>query len=395
VSILKKSIRDFKLNNKKVIIRSDLNVPIKDGKIIDDTRIKKSIETIEYALKNNAKVIILSHLGRIKSKEDMIKNNLAPVAKRLEKLLDKKVIFVETTDESKIKNAIDKMENGQIVLLQNTRYYDLEDKRESNCEESLAKFWASLGDIFINDAFGTLHRKHASNVGISTFLPTGIGLLVEKEMKVLDELEQPEKPFVIILGGSKVEDKIRLIENLIPNCDKLLIGGGMVFTFLQADGYEVGNSIIDHNSKDFCSKILKKYEDKVILPVDVICNDEFKDVKGKEKDINEIDFNEMGLDIGSKTVKLYEKHLNDAKTVLWNGPLGVYEFENYSHGTDEILTFLTQNSIKTIVAGGDIVAAASKNNYTEKLYHVSTGGGATLKYLEKEQMPGLEYIEEV
>jgi len=395
VSILKKSIRDFKLSNKRVIIRSDLNVPIKEGQIIDDTRIKKSIETIEYALKNNAKVIILSHLGRVKTKEDKEKNNLAPVAKRLEELLNKKVTFIETTDESKIKETIDKMESTEIVLLQNTRYYDLQDSKESNCEESLAKFWSSLGDIFINDAFGTLHRKHASNVGISMFLPSGIGLLVEKEIKALDELEQPDKPFIIILGGSKVEDKIRLIENLIPTCDKILIGGGMAFTFLQADGYEVGNSIIDHNSKDFCSKILKKYEDKVILPIDVICNSEFKDVKGNTKDINEIEFNEMGLDIGPKTVQLYKKYLSDAKTVLWNGPLGVYEFENYSHGTDEILTCLTQTSIKTIVAGGDIVAAASKKNYTEKLYHVSTGGGATLKYLEKEKMPGLEYIEEV
>ena len=392
---MKKTIRDFNLKNKKVIIRCDFNVPIKDGKIIDDTRIKNSLETIKYAIDKNAKVILLSHLGRIKEESDKLKNNLDVVAKRLSKLLNKKVIFVDEVVGEKVETTISKMKDKDVILLQNTRYEDLDGKKESKCDLEFAKQLASYGDIFINDAFGTIHRAHASNYGISKYLESGIGFLVEKELEKLSILNNPEDPFVIIMGGAKVADKIGVIDNLLPKCDKLLIGGGMAFTFLQAEGYEIGNSIFDADSLEYCQKLLKEYLNKIVLPIDVACSTEYKDNdKRIEKDINEIDFHEMGLDIGEKTLNLFEKYLKEAKTVFWNGPLGVYEFSLYAKNTDELLTYLGKSKAKVVLGGGDIVAAASKLSITDKFYHVSTGGGATLEYLSSKELPGLENIEE-
>lgn len=392
---MKKTIRDFNLKNKKVIIRCDFNVPIKDGKIIDDTRIKNSLETIKYAIDKNAKVILLSHLGRIKEESDKVKNNLDVVAKRLSKLLNKKVTFVDEVVGEKVETAISKMKDKDVILLQNTRYEDLDGKKESKCDLEFAKQLASYGDIFINDAFGTIHRAHASNYGISKYLESGIGFLVEKELEKLSILNNPEDPFVIIMGGAKVADKIGVIDNLLPKCDKLLIGGGMAFTFLQAEGYEIGNSIFDADSLEYCQKLLKEYPNKIVLPIDVACSREYKDSDERiEKDINEIDFHEMGLDIGEKTLNLFEKYLKEAKTVFWNGPLGVYEFSLYAKNTDELLTYLGKSKTKVVLGGGDIVAAASKLSITDKFYHVSTGGGATLEYLSGKELPGLENIEE-
>ena len=392
---MKKTIRDFNLKNKKVIIRCDFNVPIKDGKIIDDTRIKNSLETIKYAIDNNAKVILLSHLGRIKEESDKVKNNLDVVAIRLSKLLNKKVTFVDEVVGEKVETAISKMKEKDIILLQNTRYEDLDGKKESKCNLEFAKQLASYGDIFINDAFGTIHRAHASNYGISKYLESGIGFLVEKELEKLSILNNPEDPFVIIMGGAKVADKIGVIDNLLPKCDKLLIGGGMAFTFLQTEGYEIGNSIVDVDSLEYCQKLLKDYPDKIVLPVDVACSLEYKDGdKRIEKDINEIDFHEIGLDIGNKTLSLFEKYLKDAKTVFWNGPLGVYEFSLYAKNTNKLLNYLEKSKAKVVLGGGDIVAAASKLSLTNKFYHVSTGGGATLEYLSGNKLPGLENIEE-
>ena len=392
---MKKTIRDFNLKNKKVIIRCDFNVPIKDGKIIDDTRIKNSLETIKYAIDNNAKVILLSHLGRIKEESDKVKNNLDVVAIRLSKLLNKKVTFVDEVVGDKVETAISKMKEKDIILLQNTRYEDLDGKKESKCNLEFAKQLASYGDIFINDAFGTIHRAHASNYGISKYLESGIGFLVEKELEKLYILNNPEDPFVIIMGGAKVADKIGVIDNLLPKCDKLLIGGGMAFTFLQTEGYEIGNSIVDVDSLEYCQKLLKDYPNKIILPVDVACSLEYKDGdKRIEKDINEIDFHEIGLDIGNKTLSLFEKYLKDAKTVFWNGPLGVYEFSLYAKNTNKLLNYLEKSKAKVVLGGGDIVAAASKLSLTNKFYHVSTGGGATLEYLSGNTLPGLENIEE-
>ena len=391
---MKKTIKDLNINNKKVIIRCDFNVPIKDGKIKDDTRIVKSLPTIKYCLEHNAKIILMSHLGRVKNEEDKTKNDLSVVATRLSELLDKNVTFVNSTRGEELEQATSNMKDGDIVLMQNTRYEDLDGKKESGCDMELAKYWASLGEVFINDAFGTLHRAHASNVGISTYLPSCVGLLVEKELNALSYLFNPDRPFIIILGGAKVSDKIGLIENLLPKCDKILLGGGMAFTFLKAEGYNIGNSLLDEESLDFCKKILKENEDKIILPVDVICNDKYEDTEGIVKDITELTDNEMGLDIGPNTVNIFKNNLSNAKTIMWNGPLGVYEFKNYVKGTNDVLTYLTEIDAKTVLGGGDIVAAASSCNVIDKLYHISTGGGATLEYLEGKDLPGLKNIEE-
>ena len=285
------------------------------------------------------------------------------------------------------------MSPSDIVLLQNTRYEDLEGKKESSNDAELGKYWASLGDIFINDAFGTIHRAHASNVGIASNLPSAFGFLIKEELTALSELNDPEHPFIVILGGAKVSDKIGVIENLVTKADKILIGGGMAFTFLKAEGYEIGTSLLDQESLDFCTKVLKEHPDKIILPVDFQTSTEYSnDTESKNKDITEFEYNEMGLDIGEKTIKLFEKHLIDAKMVVWNGPLGVYEFTKYQTGTKEILKYLVDNNIKVILGGGDIVAAASTLGYKDKVYHASTGGGATLEYLEGKKLPGIEVI---
>ena len=391
---MKKTVKDIKIDSKKVIIRCDFNVPIKDGIIKDDTRIIKCLPTIKYCLEHNAKIILMSHLGRVKTDEDKTKNNLNVVATRLSELLEQQVTFINTTRGEELEQAISNMKNKDIILMQNTRYEDLDGKKESGCDMELAKYWASLGDIFINDAFGTLHRAHASNVGISTYLPSCVGLLVEKELNALSYLFEPNRPFMIILGGAKVSDKIGLIENLLPKCDKILIGGGMAFTFLKAEGYNIGNSLLDEESLNFCKKILKKNEDKIILPVDVVCNDKYEDIEGTIKDITELNDNDMGLDIGPNTINIFKNNLSNAKTIMWNGPLGVYEFKNYVKGTNEVLTYLSEINAKTVLGGGDIVAAATSCNVTDKLYHISTGGGATLEYLEGKELPGLKNIPE-
>ena len=392
---MKKTIKDFNLENKRVIIRCDFNVPIQAGKIIDDNRIKESLPTIEYAISHNAKVILLSHLGRIKTLGDLEKNSLLPVSIRLSELLGKKVLFIAKTHGKEIEEAITNMQNGDIILLENTRFEDLEEKKESSNDKGLANYWSSLGDIFINDAFGTIHRSHASNVGISSILPSGIGFLVEKELTELAKLDNPLHPYVVILGGSKVSDKIGVIRNLVEKADYILIGGGMAFTFLKALGYEVGNSILDLESIDFCKQILNKYKDKVILPVDVKVSSKIEDVQESRMiNIENIRSNEMGLDIGTKSIELFQIYLRDAKIVVWNGPLGMYEIEEYAVGTKEILKYLIDNNIETILGGGDIVAASTQLGYKNKVSHASTGGGATLEYLEGKELPGLQVIED-
>ncbi len=388
-----KTIKDINIEGKKVIIRCDFNVPIKDGKIIDDTRIKASLKTINYCLEHNAKVILLSHLGRVKEEADLKKNDLAPVANRLSELLDKKVTFVNSTRGQKVEDAISNMKEKDVVLLQNTRYEDLDGKKESSNDPELGKYWASLGDVFINDAFGTIHRAHASNVGIASNLPSAVGFLIESELNTLSELNEPEHPFIVILGGAKVADKIGVIENLVTKADQILIGGGMAFTFLKAENYEVGNSLVDQESLDFCQKMLKEHPNKIVLPIDANVTKEYSnDTENEIKDITEFEYNEMGLDIGPKTIELYEKYLKSAKIVVWNGPLGVYEFNKYQTGTKEILKYLVENNIKAILGGGDIVAAAATLGYKDKIYHASTGGGATLEYLEGKKLPGIEVI---
>lgn len=387
------TIRNLKLENKKVLIRCDFNVPIKNGKIIDDTRIKESLETINYCIENKAKIILFSHLGRVKDENDKKDKTLKPVAKRLGELLNKDVIFINETRGEKLEKAIEKLDCGDILLVENTRFEDIDGKKESKNDKELGKYWASLGDLFINDAFGTVHRSHASNVGIASNLKSAVGFLVEKELSVLSELKCPSKPFIVILGGSKVSDKIGVINNLVKKADYILIGGGMAFTFLLSEGFNVGNSIIDNESIEFCKDILNKYPKKIILPVDVNASKEFNnESKNTIKSITEIEEDEMGLDIGPNTIELYENYLKNAKTVLWNGPLGVYELNKYKKSTNEILKYLVDNNIKTILGGGDIVAAASNAKLKDKVYHASTGGGATLEYLEGKKLPGVESV---
>ena len=388
-----KTIKDMNLENKKVLIRCDFNVPMKEGHISDDTRITAALPTIKYCLDQNAKVILFSHLGRVKEESDLAKNNLAPVAKRLEELLDQKVTFVEKTRGEELENAINNMNSRDIILVQNTRYEDLDGKKESKNDPELGAYWASLGDVFVNDAFGTIHRAHASNVGIASHLDSCIGFLIEKELNALKELDNPTHPFVVVLGGAKVADKIGVIENLVTKADKILIGGGMAFTFLKAEGYEVGKSLLDEENLEFCKNILKDYKDKIVLPVDVAVTTEYSENEPYQtKEIKEISENEQGLDIGPKTVELFESYLKEASIAVWNGPLGVYEFEKYKKGTDDLLKYAVENDIKIILGGGDIVAAASLAGYKDKVYHASTGGGATLEYLEGKTLPGLEAI---
>lgn len=390
---MKKTIRDYNLNNKKVIIRCDFNVPIQDGIIQDDNRIRESIETINYAISNKAKVILLSHLGRIKEKDDLVKNSLEVVANRLSILLNKKVIFINKTKGQEVEGAISNMNSGDVILLENTRSEDLDNKKESSNDIALGKYWASLGDIFINDAFGTIHRSHASNVGIATYLPNGVGFLVEKELINLSKLDNPAKPYVVILGGAKVSDKIEVIKNLVTKADYIIIGGAMAFTFIKARGFEVGKSLVEDAYLAFATEILNKYQDKIILPTDIVVSDKIDtNYPHSNKKINEIAENDIGLDLGIETISKIKDILKDSRTVVWNGPLGYYEIEAYQQATKEILKYLTDNNINTILGGGDIVAASNELGYKDKVMHASTGGGATLEYLEGKTLPGLSII---
>ena len=390
-----KTVKDIDIDNKKVIIRCDFNVPIKDGVIVDDNRIVASLETINYVLSKNAKVILLSHLGRIKEKEDLLKNNLEPVSKRLSELLNRNVVFVPYTRGEQVEEAVRRMSNGDVILLQNTRYEDLDDKKESSNDSELAKYWASLADVFINDAFGTIHRAHASNVGIASFLECGVGFLVEKEINALKILDNPERKYAVILGGAKVSDKIGVIDNLVTKADYILIGGAMAFTFLKAKGYNIGKSLLDEERINYCKEVLEKYSDKIILPLDVITSKIPNDsTLAIEKRVEEIDDDDIGYDIGSSTVSLFKDILKTAKTVVWNGPLGLYEIPRYRQSTMDILSFLAISDSKTIIGGGDTAAAVSDNKeLKKKIYHVSTGGGATLEYLEGKTLPGLRVLD--
>jgi len=392
---MKKTIRDFDLNNKRVIIRCDFNVPIKDGVISDDNRIVMSLETINYAINNGAKVILLSHLGRIKEESDLAKNSLLPVSKRLEELLGRNVTFLSNTRGIEVENVISNMDSGDVVLLENTRYEDLNGKKESSNDLELGKYWASLGDIFINDAFGTIHRSHASNVGIASNLPNGVGFLVEKELYELFKLNNPERPYVVILGGAKVSDKLGVINNLITKADYIVIGGAMAFTFLKAKGLNVGKSLVENDLVDICYELLEKFSDKIMLPVDVVVSDKI-DINSDSccREVTSLEDMDIGLDLGSQTINNIKNILKTAKTVVWNGPLGYYEIDKYQMATKEILEFLVKNNINTILGGGDIVAASSSLGYKDKVTHASTGGGATLEYLEGKELPGLKVISE-
>ena len=390
-----KTIKDYNLKGKKVIIRCDFNVPIEDGVVKDDNRIRKSLRTIRYARKEGAKVILLSHLGRVKKEEDKEKYSLKPVCEVLSKLLRKKVKFFDNTRGKEIEDYIDSMKERDVVLLQNTRFEDLNGEKESKNSNELGKYWASLGDIFINDAFGTIHRSHASNVGISKHLKSGIGFLVENEVKELSKLKNPKKPYTIIFGGSKVSDKINLIENLVKEADYLLIGGAMAFTFLKAAGFNVGSSLCEKSELSFCAKLLDKYPDKIILPIDIVVSKEISEkAKTTTRFINEIEEDEIGLDVGKKTIEVFKQYIDDSKTIFWNGPMGYFEISKFSKGTRELCEVIANSKAYKIIGGGDSARAVIQMGYEKQMNYISTGGGASLSFLESSNLKALKLIDE-
>ena len=394
----KKIITDLELNNKKVLMRVDFNVPMKDGKITDENRIIQALPTIKYALEQGAKVIAFSHLGKVKTEEDKNSKSLKAVAEKLGEHLGKTVIFVPETRGEKLEAAINNLKAGEILMFENTRFEDLDGKKESKNDADLGKYWASLGDIFVNDAFGTAHRAHASNVGIAQNIGAGnsaVGFLVEKELKFIGEaVDSPKRPLVAILGGAKVSDKIGVIENLLVKADKILIGGAMMFTFLKAQGKATGTSLVEDDKLDLAKELLAKANGKLILPVDTVVAEEFKnDAEHSTVDVDNIPANKMGLDIGEKTVKLFEGYIKEAKTVVWNGPMGVFEMPNFAKGTIGVCEAIANlKDAVTIIGGGDSAAAAISLGYADKFTHISTGGGASLEFLEGKVLPGVEAI---
>lgn len=395
-------ISDLDVKGKKVLVRVDFNVPIKNGVIGNDNRIVAALPTIKYIIEHGGKAILLSHLGRVKSDADKKELSLKPVAKRLSELLDKPVEFVPSNEGKELENAIDKMHDGDVLLMENTRFQDIDNdfgKRESGNDPKLGQYWASLGDIFINDAFGTAHRSHASNVGIATAMkaegkPVAAGFLMEKEIKFLgNAIENPVHPFVTILGGAKVSDKIGVIKNLIPKSDHILIGGGMAYTFLAAQGHKIGKSLFEADKVELAKELLKEADGKIVLPVDNVVATEFSNDAAREVVSDNIPDNEMGLDIGPKTIELFKSILKDAKTVVWNGPMGAFEMPNFAKGTLEIGKELASlKDATTIIGGGDSAAAAIQLGIAPQITHISTGGGASLEYLEGKQLPGIASI---
>lgn len=393
----KKVLEDLNVKNKKVLVRVDFNVPVKNGVITDDNRIIQALPTINYLIEEDAKIILFSHLGRIKTEEDKQNNSLSVVAKRLSELLDKKINFVPETRGEKLETAINNMKAKDIVMVENTRFEDLDGKKESKNNPELGKYWASLGDVFVNDAFGTAHRSHASNVGIATRLETAAGFLMEKEIRYIGTtVENPEKPFIAILGGAKVSDKIGVIENLLKISDKVLIGGGMAYTFMKALGYNIGDSIVENDKLDLAKSLIDNSEGKLILPVDIVVAEEFsEDADYRVTKYKNIKPNETGMDIGPDTIKQFKKHLKGAKTVVWNGPVGVFEFKNFAKGTKAVCEILAKmKNTKTIIGGGDSAAAAIQMGYKDDFTHISTGGGASLQFLEGKELPGIESIDD-
>ena len=394
----KKIITDLELNNKKVLMRVDFNVPMKDGKITDENRIIQALPTIKYALEQGAKVIAFSHLGKVKTEEDKNSQSLKAVAEKLGEHLGKTVVFVPETRGEKLEAAINNLKAGEILMFENTRFEDLDGKKESKNDADLGKYWASLGDVFVNDAFGTAHRAHASNVGIAQNIGAGnsaVGFLVEKELKFIGEaVDSPKRPLVAILGGAKVSDKIGVIENLLVKADKILIGGAMMFTFLKAQGKATGTSLVEDDKLDLAKELLAKANGKLILPVDTVVAEEFKnDAEHSTVDVDNIPANKMGLDIGEKTVKLFEGYIKEAKTVVWNGPMGVFEMPNFAKGTIGVCEAIANlKDAVTIIGGGDSAAAAISLGYADKFTHISTGGGASLEFLEGKVLPGVEAI---
>ena len=391
----KKIVSDLDLKGKTVLVRADFNVPMKDGEITDDNRIVQALPTIKHIIKEGGKVVLFSHLGKVKEESDKESLTLAPIAKDLSSKLDQDVTFVPETRGEKLEQAIKDLNEGDVLLVQNTRFADLDGKKESKNDPELGKYWASLGDVFVNDAFGTAHRKHASNVGIASILETAAGFLMDKEIQYIGGVvENPDKPVVAILGGAKVSDKINVITNLLNIAEKVLIGGGMAYTFLKAQGKEIGQSLLEEDKIDFAKELLDKSGDQIVLPVDVKAASEFSnDADIQEVSVDDIPADREALDIGPKTVELFKQQLEGAHTVVWNGPMGVFELSNFAKGTIGVCEAIAElKDANTIIGGGDSAAAASSLGYGDKFSHISTGGGASLEYLEGKDLPGIDAI---
>lgn len=395
----KKTVRDLQVKGKRVIVRVDFNVPIKDGVVKDENRIVQALPTINYLVEHGARIILLSHLGKVDHKDptktdaDKAKNNMAPVAAKLASHMTTKVTFVAETRGAVLEKAVAGLKDREIVVVQNTRY----EKGEEKNDPELAKYWASLGDLFVTDAFGSVHRAHASTVGIPQILPSAIGFLVEKEIKMLSKaIVDPEKPFVAILGGAKVSDKIKVIENLLKIADKVIIGGGMAYTFLKAQGKEIGTSLLEADKVELAKSFLNQFGKKIVLPVDFMVAAAFaEDADHYVVDADHIPANYMGLDIGPKSIEKFKQELQGAKTVVWNGPMGVFEMKPYAVGTIAICEIMSKlPGAYTVIGGGDSAAAAIEYGFEKGFSHISTGGGASLEFMEGNPLPGIAVIQD-
>ena len=395
----KKTILDIELKGKKVIMRVDFNVPMKDGKISDENRIVAALDSIRYILNQGGKLILLSHLGRVEKEEDKNGSSLAPVAIRLSEHLNQTVNFVPFTRGKEVENAVSNLSEGQVVMLENTRFEDVDGKKESKNNEELGKYWASLADVFVNDAFGTAHRAHASNVGIANHIETSVaGFLLEREIKFIgDTIANPERPLVAVLGGAKVSDKINVIKKLLEVADYVIITGAMAYTFYLAQGYDVGLSKVEKDKVDLALELLDLAKGKIVLGTDVVTAKDFDPESEKNMRLkSEIPADEMGMDVGPETLKTYFSYIEKAKTVIWNGPLGVFEFPRFAEGTKGFAKKLVElkDSVTTIIGGGDSAAAVIQFGYENDFAHISTGGGASLEYLEGKILPGIACVDD-
>ena len=393
---MKKTVRDIDVSGKRVLVRCDFNVPMQDGEITDDIRIRSALPTIQYLIENKARVILMSHMGRPKGKP-VPEFTLLPVADRLSELLGKDVLFVpsDVVVDEHVSEACAALPEGEVMLLENTRYRE----EETNNEEPFTGQLAKLGDIFVNDAFGTAHRAHCSTAGLAAYMPAVSGFLIEKEVKFLgDALDDPQRPFVAIMGGAKVGDKIPVIENLMKKVDTILIGGGMSYTFFKAMGLEIGKSILDEESIGLATDLMAKAEElgvELLLPVDTVCASEFEnDAHQAIFDRDQIPDDMMGMDIGPRTIALYKEKIGNAGTIVWNGPCGVFEMPAFAEGTKQIAAAIAESDAVTVIGGGDSAAAVEQFGFADKMTHISTGGGASLEFLEGKELPGIACLED-